>query len=423
MNKQNIISSKGLFDLVRRTMQIMDDKVRIHGEIVSYILYQMLKTEGIYTDEELAEYTLIGLLHDIGSIKTGYDHNNFADGESKNVWAHSIYGYLFLRYLSPIGDMADIVLYHHLPYNKHTLINSRHLKIVEYLTLADKMDVFMRMEGHGMNSDYFTSMVNIDFSAEAMEAFGRAKRRSPFLTRLQTGAYEEELNQLMIDAEFSAKFKKKFLEMLVYAIDFRSQQTVLHSIATTTFATQIGKLFKFDYSKNKMLYYGALLHDIGKIAIPLDILESPRRLSDEEMRIMKAHVIISEHILRGLVDDQVVEIAIRHHEKLDGTGYHRGLKGDELTLSQRILAVADILSALYGKRSYKEAFDSEKVKEILLGDARAGKICMKVVEMVISNYETIIDNYEKQREDSQGLYMTISEQYEEIYEKFKVYEK
>lgn len=421
MASSKIISSKDLYNIIRRTLEIMDVKIMQHGQVTAYLLYKMLKTEGGYSDKEIAEYTMTGLIHDIGMIKTGY-RGSSVDRETKNVWAHSIYGYLFLRYLSPIGDKAEIVLYHHLPYHKHNLIKSSYLKVTEMLSLADKMDMFMRMEGHEMEKDYFVKYSNIQFSARAMELFNKAQVKEGFLENLSNGAYEKELEELFSNAHFPEKYKKGFLEMLVYSIDFRSQQTVLHTLATTTFAVELGRLMRVPTMDLQVLYYGALIHDIGKIAIPLEILEAPRKLTSQEMRIMQAHVIISEKILRGVINDEVLEVAIRHHEKLDGSGYHRGIKGDSLTRLQRTVAVADILSALYGKRSYKNAFEPEKIKEILQGDADNGKICPKVTAVAISNFDTIITNYQKQRQNTEEIYITILKQYEEIYEKFKIYE-
>ena len=172
-------------------------------------------------------------------------------------------------------------------------------------------------------------------------------------------------------------------------------------------------------SEKYNLYYGALLHDIGKIAIPLSILEAPGRLTPKEMDIMKKHVEITDHILTGIVDDDVREIAIRHHEKIDGSGYFRGLKGEQLTKPQRIVAVADIISALYGKRSYKEAFDIDKIKEIIKSDADNNKICPQVVGVALRNLIRIIDNFEKKKEVTLGTYMQIKRQEHEIYEQFK----
>ena len=193
-------------------------------------------------------------------------------------------------------------------------------------------------------------------------------------------------------------------------------------MSTKMFALEIGRLMRMPAMDLQALYYGALLHDIGKIVIPLSILEAPRRLTDEEMRIMKAHVIITDRILRGILDDRIVDVAVRHHEKLDGTGYPLGLKAEDLSVLERITAVADILSALYGKRSYKDSFPPEKIKGILQSDADNGKICGQVVQVAISNFESIIHNYEKERDETMDRYMEISNQYDSIYERFKEFD-
>lgn len=413
-----LVSARDIYNIVRRTMGVMDAKLMMHGEITGYILYNMLKAEGQSTAMEPAEYTLIGMLHDVGMIKTGYK-DGIVQCETTNVWAHSIYGYLFMKYLSPVGDKAEIILYHHLPYKLHSQIKSRYMKITEYLTLADKMDVFMRMDGHGMEKDYFVRNANVTFSAKAMELFQAAQNEYNFMDKLKTNEYQQEMEELFGKIHFSEKEKKGFLEMLVYAIDFRSQQTVIHTMSTKTFALELGRLMRVPTMDLQILYYGSLLHDIGKIVIPLSILEAPRRLTDEEMRVMKAHVVITDKILRGIMDPRIVEVAARHHEKLDGTGYPKGLTGKDLSELERIIAVADILSALYGKRSYKDSFPPEKVKEILKSDADNGKICSEVVGVAISNYDTIIHDYERQRSETMDKYMEITNQYDSIYAKFK----
>lgn len=416
-----LVTTSNIYNVVRRALGFMDNRILLHGEITAYIFYNMLKAEGGYTDVDLAKYTLVGMMHDIGLIKTGYK-GDLVQYESENVWAHSVYGYLFLKYLSPVGRKAEVVLYHHLPYYLHSRINSNKLKVAQYLTLADKMDVFMRMEGHGMEQDYFIKRANIDFSAQALEMFYAAQEKFAFLNKLKTNEYQQELELLFERVRFTDAQKKGFLEMLVYAIDFRSQQTVMHTMSTKTFAVEIGRLMRVPVIDLQILYYGSLMHDIGKIVIPLSILEAPRRLTDEEMRIMKAHVVISDKILRGIFDDRIVDVASKHHEKLDGTGYPLGLKEEQLSRLERITAVADILSALYGKRSYKESFAPEKVKEILRSDAESGKICNQVVQVAISNFDTIISNYEKQRSSTMERYMEILQQYDSIYERFKEFE-
>lgn len=93
------------------------------------------------------------------------------------------------------------------------------------------------------------------------------------------------------------------------------------------------------------------MHDVGKIGIPLSILEKPGKLDDEEMKVMRTHVELTEDILEGCIEPVLLQAAARHHEKLDGSGYPRGLHAAELSMPDRIIAVADIVSALVYTRA------------------------------------------------------------------------
>ena len=419
----SVISSKDVNEIIRKTLGIINNKIMHHGEITGYILYKMMEYENAYTDQnyteqELVDYTMLGILHDIGLYKED-NVKNVSDFETKNLWPHSIYGFLFLKYLSPIGDRAEIVLYHHLDYNRYSMIQSRYLHVTELLNLADKMDTVLHLKEEKLEQDYFSKYRNIKFSGAAMDLFQKAEKCYGITDNLVTGKYREELDVLLAKRAFSEQYKKGFLEMLVYTIDFRSEHTVIHTLATVNFAEQLGRLARVSGKDLRDLHYGALLHDLGKIAIPLHILESTGRLSDDEMKVMKAHVRITEMILEGVVDDAVLQIAVRHHEKLDGTGYHRGLSAADLTLPQQIIAVADILSALYGKRSYKEAFSKEKILDIMNSDADKGKINRNVVTTPEKSYDSIIEVFEKEKENTIGLYLKIKEQYAIMIERFK----
>ncbi len=414
----SIISSKDVNEIIRKTLSIINPKIMNHGDVTGYILFKMLECEQRSTEQELVDYTMLGILHDIGLYKES-NVKNVADFETKNLWPHSIYGFLFLKYLSPMGDKAEIVLYHHLDYNKHGMIQSRYKHIIECLSLADKMDTFLHLKEENLEKEYFTLYRDIKFSGAALDLFWKAEERFNITANLLDGSYRKEMEELLAKRAFSEQYKKGFLEMLVYTIDFRSEHTVVHTLATVNFAQQLGRLKRLSGKDLRDLYYGALLHDLGKIAIPLNILESPGRLSDQDMKIMKAHVRITEMILEGIVDNDVLQIAVRHHEKLDGSGYHKGLTGDQLSLPQQIVAVADILSALYGKRSYKDAFPKEKIQSIIQGDADNGKINKSTVECLMSHYDQVIAEFEKEKENTIGLYLKIKEQYAIMIERFK----
>ena len=126
------------------------------------------------------------------------------------------------------------------------------------------------------------------------------------------------------------------------------------------------------------MFRSSPLHDIGKVAILDSILQKPGKLTPEEFEEMKKHVLIGGHTLemardqvgRGTFMDMAVDIAKYHHEWYDGKGYCAGLHGDEIPLSARIVALADVYDALTSKRVYKPAYEPEKAKEIIVSESK-----------------------------------------------------
>jgi HD-GYP domain-containing protein (c-di-GMP phosphodiesterase class II) len=118
-----------------------------------------------------------------------------------------------------------------------------------------------------------------------------------------------------------------------------------------------------------------MLHDIGKLGVPSAILDKPGKLTDQEFALLKHHPADTHRILsRSAAFADVVELAARHHEKLDGSGYHRGLPGDQLTQSERVLCVADIYEALAAKRPYRKDLTDGEVFDILGSMAAKGAV-------------------------------------------------
>lgn len=413
----SVIRSKDVMDIIFRTLGIVDKEVMTHSEITGYLLYKILDFNGHYTKRELLDYILIGLLHDIGLFKES-SREDLGNAEIINPIKHSLYGYLFIRFFTPLGDKADIVRDHHQHYNRFPALrmSAQNKKVLEYLNLIDKLE--HRRMGL-LQPNYFKVNKDITFSGKAFQEFQALESQEHVLEKLRDGSYKKELNQFLEEHSLSERDMRKFLEMMIYIIDFRSEVTVIHTMSTVYFAECLAVLIGLSRDEIRDIHYGAMLHDLGKIDIPLEILESAAGLSPEEMEIMKSHVQKTEDILTGTIDDTIVQIATRHHEKLDGSGYPKGLKASDLTLAQQLVAVADILSALYSKRSYKEAFEKETIQKILQSDADAGKINKEIVACLMNNYDSIIENYEKEKEDITGRYLKIKETYEDLYQIIK----
>jgi putative nucleotidyltransferase with HDIG domain len=132
---------------------------------------------------------------------------------------------------------------------------------------------------------------------------------------------------------------------------------------------------------------GSLIHDIGKIYIPAEILNRPGRLSAAEFEMIKSHPQVGYDIIRGVEFPwPVAEMILQHHERLDGSGYPHGLRGDEICAEARILAVADVVEAMSSHRPYRPGLGlPEAVSEIRRGrgaryDAAAVDACLRLIE-------------------------------------------
>ncbi|MGQ9572044.1 MAG: HD domain-containing phosphohydrolase [Dehalococcoidia bacterium] len=161
------------------------------------------------------------------------------------------------------------------------------------------------------------------------------------------------------------------LESLVTSIDNKDHYTKAHSENVTDYAVLLAQELGFSEQVQKTLRIAGLLHDAGKICIPDRILKKPGPLTPAEYEIVKHHVVIAEHLLVDLPNvEQVREAALHHHERFDGTGYPKGLKGEEIPLLGRIMAVADAFSAMILDRPYRKR---RTVREALAElQARAG---------------------------------------------------
>jgi putative nucleotidyltransferase with HDIG domain len=134
-----------------------------------------------------------------------------------------------------------------------------------------------------------------------------------------------------------------------------------------TLALQIGRALNLDAKELENLHRAALLHDIGKLGVPVAVLDKPGELSDEEYRMIKSHSTLGARILEPInAYAEIIPMVLQHHERFDGKGYPDGLSGEEIELGARILAVADVFDALKSDRPYRDGWPLERVNELIL---------------------------------------------------------
>jgi len=416
-NIMELISSKDVISIIVKALNLIDKRLIDHGTRVGYIMLKMLQFDQKYSENEILSFVLASVFHDIGAYKSD-ELDKMVQFETDEVENHSIYGYLFYKYLSPFDDAAKIILYHHIDYNKLKGFQYKYEDVASYINIADRIDVMTFIGKGKMNLNYLRKFANTRFSNKGLDLFQAANNKYHIIDNIKDGSYKEELFSLLEGISLSFESKEKFLKMLIFSIDSRSEYTVMHTITTVSIADEIGQKLNLSEIDRLKLHYGALLHDIGKISTPIEILESDSRLRDGELEIMRNHVAMSEYILKDYINPEIVEIAIRHHEKLDGTGYPKKLNEKDLTLPERILAVADIISALAGKRSYKDIFSKEKIIRILTKDRDDGKLCKTVVNCATKYFDEIMDNVSRNTSTSLKIYGEMNCRYNQIYRMF-----
>ncbi len=190
-------------------------------------------------------------------------------------------------------------------------------------------------------------------------------------------------------AEDMADLHQRTIEALALAIEAKDQTTHDHLQRVRLYALEVGKELGLSSTELDALRAAAVLHDIGKLAVPEHILCKPGRLTPEEFEKMKIHPIVGAEILEEVrFNCPVVPIVLSHHEKWDGTGYPYGLKGEEIPIGSRILAAVDCLDALSSDRQYRRALELDDAMQHVQN--QAGKAFdPKVVEILTRRYREL----------------------------------
>jgi putative nucleotidyltransferase with HDIG domain len=207
------------------------------------------------------------------------------------------------------------------------------------------------------------------------------------------------IDDARVHAEETAALHLRTVTSLALAIEAKDQETHDHLQRVQVYATEIGKELKLSESEQEALHAAALLHDIGKIAVPDHIINKPGKLTPDEFLKMKIHPVVGAEILeRVRFPFPVAPIVRCHHEKWDGSGYPAGLKGEEIPIGARILTAVDCLDALASNRQYRRALPLHEAMAVL--ERESGKAFdPQVVAVLKRRYIELEDLAKKSRLD------------------------
>ena len=211
----------------------------------------------------------------------------------------------------------------------------------------------------------------------------------------------EERNRILELSRESQESQEQVTLAFAEITEAKSGQTGQHVKRVSEYTRVIAEAMGMDYKTVNLMRVASMMHDVGKLLIPPEILEKPGRLTDEEFEIMKNHVVIGESLLHnapGEIMSMARVIAQQHHEWINGKGY-LGMTGDEIELPAKICAVADVYDALTSARSYKKAWTAEEAYNIITEESGT-HFDPEVVEAFKEHFEEIKEVQELYRDES-----------------------
>jgi HD-GYP domain-containing protein (c-di-GMP phosphodiesterase class II) len=262
--------------------------------------------------------------------------------------------------------------------------------------LAQVVDVFHTASGIGAAQREARHRSGTWFDPRVVEAFQRAAERPQFWETLRSDDLQAALYTLE-PAQQSTIVDDDYLDDIAAAfakvVDSKSPFTSGHSERVTVFTDLIAEQIGLSVERRRWLRRAALLHDIGKLGVSNSILDKPGKLDPDEWAAMQMHATYSETILSRIAAfKDLAFIAAAHHERLDGKGYPRGLKGDQIVFETRIITAADIFDALTADRPYRAAMPISKALAIMaegIGTSiDAG--CFDALRQVVSKLDVTI---------------------------------
>jgi len=283
------------------------------------------------------------------------------------------------------------------------------LKKLKGLGLLDRIPVFI------ITSDNNKDVMRTAYELGAMDVIRKPVVPYMVVRRVQSvvelfearrhlnNVVEEQNISLLEQAEKIIMLKQGMIEALATIIEFRNEESGGHvqRISLITKLLFENTIFGKDMKKNDIenIALAAVLHDVGKIAIPDAVLTKPGKLTDHEYTFMKSHTIRGVEILENipqLHDSEIYEyacdIAHHHHERWDGRGYPDGLKGDEISPWAQVVSLADVYDALICRRVYKPPFPREKVLE-MIKTGQCGVFNPELLDSFLSVEDEIYDRY------------------------------
>ena len=369
-----------------------------HGKRVAMIAREAAQALGLGR-AQLDNLVLACLMHDLGVSSTAEHQRLILDAGCADRQAHCQRAWTLLQPFAHLSRLADAIRWHHTawPDLPGTLQDADRIA-ANLILLADRVDALLLR--HGLDNPLFHRAAIRDEIAglsgnllhpEIVQAFLAVSGREAFWLALAPHHVRSWLNdQELPDWAVTIDFPQfRHVARLVSSIvDAKSHFTAAHSIGVAQLSRQLGERMGFGETALAEVEVAGLMHDIGKLCVPDEIVEKPARLTSAEFAVMERHSFETYQILRHVPGlERVAEWAAFHHETLDGSGYPFRRSAETLSPEARVVAVADIFQALAQARPYRNAQGLDEISRILDECALRGMLDRDIVALARDDLE------------------------------------
>ena len=401
VNLWNLVSPLG------KTFDLMNPALGDHCLRVAYLAMRLAEELG-WPAWRRRETAIAGALHDIGAFSLA-ERLDLMDFETADRGAHARAGYLLLREFKPFERIAETVLHHHLHWRDGQGERADGSPVPEgshLLHLADRTAVLFRKDEPvlGQIPGIRASIRERSgswFVPSYVEALLRLCDRDYIWLEISSGAMGDSLRHSLGMETIDTDIREflDFSRLVCRIVDFKSKFTATHSSGVAAVGKTLASLVGFSRQECVMFEIAAYLHDLGKMAIPSEILEKRDRLTQAEWGVMRTHVYYTYEILNPIeVLNLVASWSSLHQERLDGSGYPFHVGEDDLPLGARLMAVADVFTGITENRPYRKGMTREEALGVLHGMAAKGELDARLIALLEINYDAI----HRAREEAQA---------------------
>ncbi len=354
-------------------VDIVNPVLKFHHRRTAVIAYHLGQAYGL-SDPSLARLVVAAAIHDIGAL-TVKDADTLKTLDVERPQPHCSIGANMLGSYQVFEHIAQIIRHHHVKYVDLPLGANPLVPEESYLLhLADRVDILLTRDEIALNQVDHIRQVILDhngtlFAPSVVEAFDEMSWKEYFWFDIDGMSMNDLLDLVSIES-IAPSHADQSLEELVYTlsrvIDFKCEFTACHSVGVAHVAYRLGQILNLSEETCQELKIAGYLHDIGKIAIPSEIIMKSAGLTQKEFNIMKSHPYYTRQILKHIHGfEKMANWASAHHEKKDMTGYPRKPYESEIGLEVEIMSYADMFTALSENRPYRSSLPLDEVMEII----------------------------------------------------------